>query len=93
MSEQIRQQFRATVAGNGRVVIPAALRAALRIDGQRAEIFFEIRGEDITLTTRMRKLRQAQNRLAGIVQTGSKLASDELIEDRRAEARRESRDA
>lgn len=88
-----RQQFGATVAANGRVVIPAALRAALGIDGQRTEIFFEIRGEEVTLTTRMRKLRRAQDRLAGIAQTGIKLASDELIDDRRADARRESGDA
>ena len=88
-----QQEFKATMAVNGRVVVPAALRRALGIAGQRADIFFEIRGGNVTLTTRMRKLRKAQERLAGIVQTGSKLASDELIEDRRAEARRDSSDA
>lgn len=93
MSLQSQQQFRARVAENGRVVIPAALRALLGINDQRAEIFFEIRGKDITITTRLRKLRRAQARLAGIVQSGSKLASDQLIEDRRAEARGESGDA
>ena len=88
-----QQEFKATMAVNGRVVVPAALRRALGIAGQRADIFFEIRGGNVTLTTRMRKLRKAQERLAGIVQTGSKLASDKLIEDRRAEARRDSSDA
>ena len=93
MPKHHRQQFRSTVAENGRVVIPAALRTALGIAGQRADVFFDLRGDHVTLTTRMRELRRAQDRIAGIAQTGCKLASDELIEDRRAEARRESGDA
>ncbi len=93
MARHNRQQFRATVADNGRVVIPAALRTALGIAGQRAEVFFDLRGDHVTLTTRIRELRRAQDRIAGIAQAGCKAASDELIEDRRAEARRESGDA
>lgn len=93
MSEQNQRQFSATVADNGRVVIPAALRAALGIAGQRAEVFFDLRGDHVTLTTRMLELRKAQDRIAGIAQTGGKPASEELIEDRREEARRESGDA
>ena len=93
MSEHNRQQFSATVAENGRVVIPATLRTALGIAGQRAEVFFNLCGDHVTLTTRMRELRRAQDRIAGIAQTGSKLASEELIEDRRAAARRELGDA
>lgn len=88
-----RWRFSATVADNGRVVIPAALRKALGIAGQRADVFFEVRGDQVTLTTRMRELRRAQDRIARIAQTGGKLASGELIEDRRAEARGESGDA
>ncbi|MYC68886.1 MAG: hypothetical protein F4X12_21460 [Acidobacteriia bacterium] len=88
-----RQQFSATVAEDGRVVIPAALRAVLGIAGQRTEVFFDPRGDHVTLTTRMRELRKTQDRIARIAQPGGKLASDELIEDRRAEARRESGDA
>ena len=93
MARNNRQQFSARVADNGRVVIPAALRTALGIAGQRAEVFFDLRGDHVTLTTRMRELRRAQDRIAAIAQTGCKTASDELIEDRRAEARRESGDA
>ena len=93
MPDTCRQQFNATVADDGRVVIPAALREALGIAGQRAEVFFELRGNQVTLTTRMRELRRAQDRIAGIAQTGPKLASDELIEDRRADARRRTGDA
>ena len=93
MSENRRQQFSASVAENGRVVIPAALRTVLGIAGQRADIFFELRGDHVTLTSKMRELRRAQDRLSGIARAGRKLASDELIEDRREEARRESGDA
>ena len=93
MSRHRRQQFSAMVAENGRVVIPAALRAALGIAGRRADFIFELRGDHVILTTRMRELRRAQDRLAGIAQRGRKRASDELTEDRRAEARRESGEA
>ena len=93
MPKHSQQQFSATVAHNGRVVIPAALRTVLGIAGQRAEVFFDLRGDHVTLTTRMRELRKAQDRIARIAQTGGKLTSDELIEDRRAEARRESGDS
>ena len=77
---------------NGRVVIPAALRKQLGVSGQRHDIFFEIRGSEVILTTKMRALRRAQERLVGVVPAGSKLISAELIEDRRVEARRESED-
>ena len=93
VSEPDRQRFSATVAENGRVVIPAALRTALGIAGQRADVFFELREDKVTLTTRMRELRRDQDRIAQIAKTGSKLASGELIEDRRTEARGESDDA
>ena len=93
MSDHSRTKFSATVAENGRVVIPAALRTALGIAGRRADVFFDLSGDQVTLTTRMRELRRAQDRVAAIAQTGRKLASDELIEDRRAEGGRESGDA
>ena len=71
MPDTCRQQFNATVADDGRVVIPAALREALGIAGQRAEVFFELRGNQVTLTTRMRELRRAQDRIAGDRSDGS----------------------
>ena len=43
--------------------------------------------DKITLTKKMQALRRAQALLAGMALTGTKLASDELLEDRRAEAR------
>lgn len=93
MALQRRRAFKATMTENGRIVIPAALRKQLGVSGQRQDIFFEIRGSEVILTTKIRALRRAQERLVGIVPTGSKFISEELIEDRRAEARRESEDA
>ena len=90
MSAQAQQRFTATVTDNGRVVIPATLRRALGIAGQRADIVFELRGDHVTLTTRIQALKRVQDRVAGMALKGRKLASDELIEDRRAEARSES---
>lgn len=92
MTLERRQRFKATMTENGRMVIPAALRKQLGVSGRRQDIFFEIRGSEVILTTKMRALRRAQKRLVGIVPAGSKLISEELIDDRRAEARRESED-
>ena len=78
---------------NGRLVIPVQLRKLLGIDGTQAELFFHVRGEEVTLTTKMQALRRAQARLAELAPPGSRLASEELIEDREAAARLESGDA
>ena len=43
--------------------------------------------DKVTLTKKMQVLRRAQARLAGMALAGTKRASDELIEDRKAEAR------
>ena len=93
MARSSKQQFQAMMAENGRVVIPSPLRAHLGVADQRAHIFFLVRGDEVTLTTKLRELRRAQDRLARITRERSKWLSDELIEDRRAEARSESGDA
>ena len=71
------------------MVVPAALRKLLGIEGKRVEIFFHVQDREVTLTTKMQALRRAQERLAEVAPTGTKLVSEELIEDRLAEARRE----
>ena len=86
-------QFRALMTENGRVVVPAHLRRLLGVEGTRAEIFFRVQGDEVTLTTKMQALGRAQARLAELAPAGAKLASDELIEDRVAAARLESGDA
>lgn len=41
--------------------------------------------DKVTLTKKMQMLKRAQARLAGMALDGTKLASDELIEDRKVE--------
>ena len=78
---------------NGRVVIPAHLRRLLGVVGMRAELFFHVEGDEVTLTTKMQALKRAQARPAGLVPAGTKPVSEELLEDRATEARLESGDA
>ena len=49
--------------------------------------------DKVTLTTKMQALRRAQARLGGPMPPGTKLVSEELIEDRAVAARMESGDA
>ena len=85
--------FKATMTENGRVVVPAHLRRLLGVEGTRAELFFHVEGDEVTLTTKMQALRRAQARLARLAPTGTKLVSEELIEDRATAARLEFGDA
>ena len=80
------QRYTAIMTENGRLVLPVRLRRLLGVEGQRAELFFHLQGDEITLTTKMRVLRRAQARLAGMALAGTKPASEELVEDREAEA-------
>ena len=89
MIHQYGHGFKAMMTENGRMVVPAALRKLLGIEGKRVEIFFHVQDREVTLTTKMQALRRAQERLAEVAPTGTKLVSEKLIEDRLAEARRE----
>ena len=93
MEQQNNLQFKAVMTENGRLVVPAHLRRLLGVEGTRAELFFHVEGDKVTLTTKMQALRRAQARLAGLAPAGTKLVSEELIEDRAAAARLESSDA
>ena len=93
MEQQHSLHFRATMTENGRVVVPAHLRRLLGVEGMRAELFFHVEGDEVTLTTKIQALRRAQARLAGLAPAGTKLVSEELIEDRATAARLESGDA
>ena len=93
MEQQHDRRFRAVMTENGRLVVPVHLRKLLGVEGTRAELFFHVQGDEVTLTTKMQALRRAQARLAGIAPAGTKLVSEELLEDRAAAARLESSDA
>ena len=89
MANMQDQRFTASMTENGRLVLPVHLRKMLGVEGQRAELFFHLQGDEVTLTTKMQVLRRAQARLAEMALAGDKLASEELIEDREAAARSE----
>ena len=90
MEQQSNLHFKAIMTENGRVVIPAHLRKLLGVAGARTEIFFHVQDDNVTLTTKMQALRRAQARLGGPMPAGTKLVSEELIEDRAVAARLES---
>ena len=92
MDQQLNPHFKATMTENGRVVVPAHLRKLLGVAGTRAEILFHVQNDKVTLTTKMQALRRAQVRLGGPLPAGTKMVSEELIEDRAVAARLESGD-
>ena len=70
---------------NGRVVVPAALRAQLDLrDGD--QLIWSTRNGDLVATTRRAQLRKAQALFQKSVPAGSSSAADELIAERRVEA-------
>ena len=76
-----------TLAANGRVLIPSAMRAALGLkDGSR--LVARIEGGAIVLEPIEAAIRRAQANLARYVPAGVDLAG-ELIAERRAAAERE----
>ena len=92
MEQRHSLHFRAMMTENGRLVVPAHLRKLLGVEGMRAELFFHVQGDEVTLTTKMQALRRAQARLAGMAPAGTKPVSEELLEDRAAAARLEASD-
>ncbi|MDD9980427.1 MAG: AbrB/MazE/SpoVT family DNA-binding domain-containing protein, partial [Gammaproteobacteria bacterium] len=63
MDQQQNLHFKAMMTEHGRVVVPAHLRRLLGVEGTRAELFFHVEGDEVTLTTKMQALRRAQARL------------------------------
>ena len=71
---------------NGRVVLPAAFRRALDIK-PGDEVVGRIESGELRITTLKKRIEQAQRRVRRYVKPGTSLV-DELIRDRREEARR-----
>ena len=70
---------------NGRVVVPAALRAQLDLrDGD--QLIWSTQNGDLVATTRRAQLRKAQALFQKFVPPGSASAADELMAERRDEA-------
>lgn len=79
--------IRASVSENGRLVIPVAFRKALGI-GDGGEVMLELDEEGIRITTTKLRIASAQRRIQKYIKPGVSLV-DELIAERRAEARKE----
>jgi AbrB family looped-hinge helix DNA binding protein len=72
---------------NGRIVIPAAMRDALQIK-PGDELLLHLEDGELHVTTRMQRIRRAQELVRRYVPEGVSLA-DELIAERREAAKRE----
>jgi AbrB family looped-hinge helix DNA binding protein len=76
------------VSGGGRVVIPAELREKHGIQIGDTVVWRDD-GDGLRLTSRLAGIRRAQQIVARYKQPGDRSLADELIQDRRAEAKRE----
>jgi AbrB family looped-hinge helix DNA binding protein len=83
MEEEIRQR----VNQNGRVVIPAAFRKALGIE-VGDEVVLRLQGDELRITTQLRRIQRAQRRARQYVKPGTSLVR-ELLAERREAAKNE----
>jgi AbrB family looped-hinge helix DNA binding protein len=78
---------RVTVNENGRIVIPAAMRKALKVKAGD-ELLLHYENGSVQMTTRMRRIAEAQALVRRYIPEGVSLV-DELIAERREAAKRE----
>jgi AbrB family looped-hinge helix DNA binding protein len=78
---------RVTLNENGRIVIPSAMRKALKVK-PGDELLLHMEDGEVHVTTYARRIRKAQELLRRSVPAGVSLA-DELIAERREAAKRE----
>lgn len=78
---------RVTVNENGRIVIPAAMRKALNVKAGD-ELLLHVEDGELRATTRMQRIRKAQELVRRYIPEGVSLV-DELIAERRDAAKRE----
>ena len=83
----MRQEVRLKVNENGRVVIPAEFRKALGIE-VGDEVVVRLHAHELSITTQQQRIKRAQERARKYVKPGVSLV-DELLAERREEARRE----
>jgi AbrB family looped-hinge helix DNA binding protein len=84
----ITNRVRLTLGPGGRVVIPAALREAMEVQ-EGDTLLAWIEDGELHLLSPQTGARQAQAMLSGLIPKGVSL-SDELVEDRRGEAKAEA---
>ncbi len=83
----VHAETRMRINENGRIVIPASYRKALGVD-VGDEIILRMEDDELRITTMKRKIERAQRIARKYVKPGV-LLSDELIAERREEAKRE----
>ena len=87
---QVPGVYHVTIADRGRLVLPAEVRERLKIrDGDRVAVSVQEDGT-IEIETRDVAIRKMRGMFKHLTKSG-RLASDELIAERRREARREDR--
>jgi len=82
------EQFTLAVDGSGRILLPAKVRKQLKLKKGSA-LIARVNEEQLVLQTRSQVLREVQEVFSRYRPKGGKLLSDELIADRRREARHE----
>lgn len=76
-----------TVDGSGRILLPAEVRKELDLS-KGSTLILNVRDDGLMLTTRAQAIQRAQE-FCSRLKPRKILASEELIRDRRREARRE----
>lgn len=80
-------QLRTKLGEKGRLVIPAEIREALGMDVGTA-VDLRVEGDELRISTLRSRIRRVQERARLYVKPGT-LVSDELIAERREEAKHE----
>lgn len=80
-------ESRVKINDNGRVVIPAAMRSALRIE-PGDELVMRVVNDELRITTLKGRIERAQNHVRRFVKPGRSLV-DDLVAMRREAAKRE----
>jgi len=87
MSDKSRLYAKTRLSSNGRIVIPAEMREELGLLAGDT-VLLELEDGALRVETYPARIRRIQNELARYIKPGA-LLSDELIAERREEARRE----
>jgi AbrB family looped-hinge helix DNA binding protein len=83
----IERNVRSKLNDNGRIVIPAEIRSKMGIKPGDT-LFLTLDGDVLKVESQMARIRRIQESMRTLI-PGDRLLSDELIADRREEARRE----
>jgi AbrB family looped-hinge helix DNA binding protein len=82
-----QQNVKSKLNDNGRIVIPAEIRSKMGIKPGDT-LFLTLEGDVLKVESQVARIRRIQKSMRALL-PGNRLLSDELIADRREEARRE----